>query len=191
MPVSILGAHPSPFPKSNEFFRRLKPPGCECNNLPHSSVDVKNGWSQTSTTCVWLHVVRGDIFNVSHKIRPFFSRATQIPSQDRQTDRHTAVTINNHPSFKLLHTHFYASQVLCWSPRVRVVSRSRVYNAMSCSLRVFNAHRDLHISTAVRMWRHSRLIPILCDDLWPSCTQIKLQYGNKSENFRTLQVQLN
>jgi len=141
--------------------------------------------------CVWLYFVRRDIFNVSHNLSLSFSTATHIPSQDRQTDRHTAVSINNHPSFKQFHTHFYASKFLRWSPRVRVVSRSHVCIAMSCSLRVFNAHSDLHISTAVHIWRHSRLIPILCDDLWPRCTQIRPHYGNTSENFRTLQVELN
>jgi len=64
---------------------------------------------------------------------------------DRQTDRQT----ENLQSFKVLHTNFYASQVLCWSPRVRVVSRPRVYTAVSCSIGVFNANNDLHITTAV------------------------------------------
>jgi hypothetical protein len=69
-------------------------------------------------------------------------------SSYKQSDRQTAVPINRLRSFKLLHTN-YAAQVLCWSPRVRVVSRTRVYNAVSCSFGVCNAHSDLHISTAV------------------------------------------
>jgi hypothetical protein len=52
------------------FFLLVKRPGCEVNQSPTSSAEVKNEWSYTSTPLICLHGIDRDNFVFKGRVVP-------------------------------------------------------------------------------------------------------------------------